>query len=110
MISFIIFGSFMKEIIDDSTTTNLLFTTNVIEGIYWMGQHQPKVVLMDCNLQNPTVTQIIRIIKKQNPNTFCICLLTSLQQKTIFQDDFDSVFLKSSSIVSLIQLIDRIVT
>ena len=103
------FGGFIKEIIDDSISTNLLFTTNVIEGIYWMGQFRPKVVLLDCNIQNPTATQIMRTVRNQNPNTFFICLLTTLRQKTIFEEDFDSVFLKSSSIVSLIQLIERIV-
>ena len=86
------FGGFIKEIIDDSISTNVLFTTSVIEGIYWMGQFRPRVILLDCNIQNPTATQIMRTIQKQSPNTFFICLLTTLRQKAIFEEDFDSVF------------------
>lgn len=104
------FGNFITEIIDDAISTPLLFTSSVIECIYFIGYHQPKIVLLDCSIQNPTATQIIRMVKKQNKNIFFIGLLTSLQQKNILQDDFDEIFLKSASIVSLIHLIERKLT
>ena len=86
----------------------LFFSTNIIEGIYLMGKYQPQVILMDSKLQNPSTTQIMRSIKKLHTNAFFICLLTPLQQPNLFKDDFDEVFLKSSSIVSLINLIERV--
>ena len=104
------FGNFIKEIIDDAISNQVFFTSNVIEAIYLIGYHQPKIVLFDCNIQNPTAIQIVRMLKKQNKNIFSIGLLTSLQQKNFLQDDFDEIFLKSASIVSLIHLIERILT
>ena len=104
------FGNFIKEIIDDAISNQLLFTANVIEGIYLLGLHQPKIIILDCNIQTPTATQIIRMLKSKIKIYICIGLLTSLQQKSMFQDDFDEIFLKSTSIVSLIHLIERILT
>ena len=95
-------ASFLKELIEEQIedVTHVVVEDDIILASYFIGQLQPKVVLIDTDIPSPGAVQFVRRIRSQlsKNELYFIALLSSLRFQVEDVYDFDAYLLKTASI------------